>query len=252
MKSPLKAKPLNNPAESLERRLYDLALDRVLVPIPICILFVFMAIVEWYRWYVDVPPQPLLMSVLAVCVIAYFAFRFRGVWREIKQLKQGIAGEKAVGQFLERLRTDGAYVFHDVPGDKFNLDHVVIHGSGIYVVETKTLSKPDRGKTELHFDGLEVHRNDKPLPMNPVLQVSAASAWLAELLKESTGNRYSVRGLVTFPGWYIRSSKNTFSASIWVLNPKAIPSFISSQQLVLTSEEVNLIKFHLDRYIRAR
>ena len=38
-------------------------------------------------------------------------------------------GERAVGQYLERLRESGPRVFHDVPGVGFNLDHVVIVSS---------------------------------------------------------------------------------------------------------------------------
>lgn len=252
MKSPIKAKPLNNPAESLEKRLYDIAIDRFFFPIPLCIFFTVFAVYEWFRWYSGIPPQPVMFSIIALVTIIYFGVKMRSAWFEIKLIKQGIAGEKAVGQFLERLRVNGAYVFHDVPGDKFNLDHVVIHTSGIYVVETKTMSKPLNGKTELHFDGQRVLRNGKPLPMNPVPQVNAGSAWLSELLKESTGSKYSVRGVVTFPGWFIRSSMNTSNANTWVLNPKAIPSFISSQQIMLSTEQVNLVKFHLDRYIRSQ
>lgn len=252
MKSPIKAKPLNNPAESLERRLYDIALDRILVPIPVVIFSIAIAIYEWFRWFLDVPPKPITFSIIALGITLYFVIKARSVWPEIKAIKQGIAGEKAVGQFLERLRANGAFIFHDIPGDKFNLDHVVIHTSGIYVVETKTMSKPLSGKTELQFDGQSVLRNGKPLPMNPIPQVNAGSAWLSELLKESTGSKFLVRGVVTFPGWFIHSNANTSNANTWVLNPKAIPSFIKSQQVTLTIDQVNLAKFHLDRYIRAR
>jgi hypothetical protein len=69
-------------------------------------------------------------------------WRFFEVRVKIRQLRLGRDGERAVGQFLERLRDGGGQVFHDVPGDGFNLDHVVISPHGRYVVETKTLSKP--------------------------------------------------------------------------------------------------------------
>ena len=39
----------------------------------------------------------------------------------------------------------GAYVFHDVPADNFNIDHVVVSGQGIFAVETKGFTKPKRG-----------------------------------------------------------------------------------------------------------
>jgi hypothetical protein len=41
-------------------------------------------------------------------------------------LMQGREGEKAVGQYLERLRARGYQVLHDIPGENFNIDHVLI------------------------------------------------------------------------------------------------------------------------------
>lgn len=251
MKSPLKGKPLNNPGQSLEVRLNDIAVERVYFPLTISILFLYFAIYEWYRWYFEVELSPILWSVLAICVLIYSVWKIIRAFKEIKLVKQGIAGEKAVGQFLERLRSDGAEVFHDIQGENFNLDHVVIHRSGVYVVETKTMKKPASGKTELTFDGEQVLFGNKPLRRNPVPQVSAASAWLKELLAESSGRKIHVRGIVTFPGWYVRSSHNTKNSRIWVLNPKAIPSFVSKQSDVLSPEDVHLLKFHLGKFIRA-
>ncbi|RUO20160.1 nuclease-related domain-containing protein [Aliidiomarina haloalkalitolerans] len=251
MKSPLKSKPLNNPGESLEYRRNDIALERVFLPLIVAILMFVWAAFEWYRWLHVIPPNPYITTVLALGVIMWAAVRMTRAFKEIKLINQGILSEKAVGQFLERLRADGAEVFHDIQGESFNLDHVVIHRTGVYVVETKSLKKPESGKTELFFNGKEVLKEGKPLPRNPVVQVSAASVWLRQLIEESSGRRVSVKGIVTFPGWYIRSNHNTPKNLVWVLNPKAIPSFISKQSEILAVEDVNLLKFHLGKYIRA-
>ncbi|MCH8500781.1 MAG: NERD domain-containing protein [Aliidiomarina sp.] len=251
MKSPLKAKPLKNPGESLEQRRIDVAVDRVFFPLTVAIMMFFWALYEWYRWLFDIPLSPYLNTVLALGVIIWATFRIVRAFKEIKLINQGIASEKAVGQFLERLRADGAEVFHDIQGENFNLDHVLIHKSGVFVVETKSLNKPRSGKTELIYNGSEVLRSGKPLARNPVIQVSAASGWLRQLIYESTGRRVAVKGIVTFPGWYIHSNHNTPKNTVWVLNPKAIPSFITKQPETLSKEDVHLIKFHLGKYIRA-
>ena len=47
-----------------------------------------------------------------------------------------------MGQLLENLRADGARVFHDLVGEGLNIDHVVVSPHGIFVLETKTWSKP--------------------------------------------------------------------------------------------------------------
>jgi hypothetical protein len=138
LKSPIKARPLNNPGDSLDKRLQDVATDEILLYSLIALLFIIMALLEWWRWYVQVPPSPVFFTVCAVVASGYAAWKIRKALKKIKNIKLGLAGEKAVGQFLELLRENGAKVFHDVQGEKFNLDHVIIHPSGIYVVETKT------------------------------------------------------------------------------------------------------------------
>ena len=91
-------------------------------------------------------------------------------------------------------------------------------------------------KTELFFNGKEVLKEGKPLPRNPVVQVSAASVWLRQLIEKTLRTKsFSVKGIVTFPGWYIRSNHNTPKNLVWVLNPKAIPSFISKQSEDISS-----------------
>lgn len=251
MKSPLKFKPLNTPGESLEKQFNDTSLDEIFIPSVIAFLTTFFAAYEWYRWYFDVSLHPLFMTFIALTVIVWASVKFVRGLKKIKLIKQGIASEKAVGQYLERLRANGAEVFHDIQGENFNLDHVVIDKSGVYVVETKALSKPLSGKTELIYDGSEILRYGKPLPRNPVAQVSAASGWLKELIYESTGRQVAVKGIVAFPGWYISSKHNTPKNTVWVLNPKAIPAFIAKQGEKLTSEDVQLLKFHLGKYIRS-
>lgn len=251
-KSPLKSKPLNNPGESLEKRLINIVFDDILFFLIMAIVAIVLALVEWYRWYSDAPPSPIVMSVFAAVVVAIAAWKvFRGL-RAAGAVKLGIAGEKAVGQFLERLRVQGAQVFHDIEGEKFNLDHVVIHRSGIYVVETKMMSKPGRGKTELEFDGIQIKYHGKAIMGDPITQVNAASYWLSELLTESTGRKIPVRGVVVFPGWYINTSDAGRRTKVWVLNPKALPTFIENQPDQLPAEDVHLCAYHLSRFIRTK
>lgn len=54
----------------------------------------------------------------------------------------GYEGEIAVGQELNQLMLDGYRVYHDFPGDKFNIDHIVVGPPGVFAVETKARSKP--------------------------------------------------------------------------------------------------------------
>lgn len=46
-------------------------------------------------------------------------------------ISKGPNGERAVGQYLELLREQGVKVFHDIPSDNFNLDHVLVSRSRV-------------------------------------------------------------------------------------------------------------------------
>jgi len=37
---------------------------------------------------------------------------------------------------------------------------------------------------------------------------------------------------------------------VWILNPKALPTFISNEPVMLKDTDVHLTAFHLSRYIR--
>jgi len=156
-----------------------------------------------------------------------------------------------VGQFLEKLREKGSQVFHDIPSKGFNLDHVVIHESGIYVIETKTYSKPQRGESKVIFNGESVSFNGHKENKKPIIQVNAAANWLAEMLLESTGRQFKIKPVVVFPGWYIEATSEAKFTNAWVLNPKALPTFIGNSKKQLKLEEVKMASYHLSRYIRS-
>ena len=196
MKSPLKSRPLKNPGESVDRHLHDVVYDDILTYTMITFVLVVLAVLEWWRWFSKTPPVPWAYTFLAAVAVVVSIWKIRGALQKVQRLKLGRDGEKAVGQFLDRLRESGAQIFHDIPGAGFNLDHVVIHRTGLYVVETKTLSKPDRGEARLVDDGQTVTRNGLAPERNPIVQVRAARRWLSELVEESTGRKFPVRAVV--------------------------------------------------------
>ncbi|ABW66902.1 nuclease-related domain-containing protein [Desulfosudis oleivorans] len=250
MKSPLKDKPLRNPGESLDIELKDTLVADLLLYYVFACFMVLLAILEWWRWFKSSSPTPVPYTVVATTVILIAMFQHVRLRAKAKNLRLGRDSEKAVGQYLELLRETGAKVFHDIPGKGFNLDHVVIHETGIYVVETKALSKPDRGETRLVYNGENVLKNGLAPDRNPIDQVRAARNWLVNLLKESTGKKISARPVVVYPGWYIQPTAEAKSSDVWVLNPKALPAFIAHSKPQLSAEDVNLCAYHLGRYVR--
>jgi len=249
-KSPIKDKPLRLPGQSLEeerRRLFE---DRLETPFVLALCFTLVAALDWWREVADLPPSPRTFTVAAVLLIAFTAWRFLKTVPRIRAIKQGIEGEKAVGQFLERLRAEGYQVFHDVVGAGFNVDHVLIGPGGIYTIETKTWSKPARGEPKIRFDGEQITVAGREPERDPVIQARAQASWLKSLLAESTGCAYDVFPVVVFPGWYIEQGEGTLR-NIWVLEPKALAKFLANAPQRLDPEAIKLASFHLSRFIRS-
>lgn len=251
MKSPLKDKPLRNPGESIDNQLNDLLSDEILPYIMISCFMIMLSMMEWHHWYFKATPSPWIYSLFALIAVIYSAVKIFRALKKAKALKQGRDGEKAVGQYLENLRENGAKVFHDIPGENFNLDHVVICKSGLYVIETKTYSKPDKGEAKIIFNGDAIFLNGKIKTDKPIIQVRAASKWLNDLIQETTGLKLTVKPVIVFPGWFIEPTSESKTSDVWVLNPKALPTFIGNSKDQLSIEQVRMVSGHLSRYVRS-
>lgn len=252
MKSPIKERPLNNPGESLERRVQEIRYDEYLAPAIWATFAVVMAGLEWWRWFFQTPLSPWAYTILAVAVVAYAVRKILKACSKVKNYEQGLEGEKSVGQFLETLRSKGALVLHDIGGDGFNLDHVVIHPTGIYVIETKALSKPDQGKAELIFDGERITKDGMEQDRNPLTQVTAQSRWLRDQLKESTGHTFPIRPVVLYPGWYVKPTDEARGSHVWVLNPTGLPVYMAHEEEKLSPEDMHLCHSRMALLVRSK
>lgn len=249
-KSPIKDKPLRYPGQSLDQQRTKLLDDKLLAPVMVAVFMVALAGLEWWRYYHPRPFNPIMYSLIAILTVAYASWK---VWRTIpalRQLRLASEGEKAVGQFLERLREDGYQVFHDLIGTDFNVDHILIGPAGIFTIETKTWSKPIRGEAKIKFDGEVLSVAGLEPDRNPVIQAHAQTAWIKSLLTESTGRNLYVFPVVLFPGWFIDQPEGSMRR-LWALEPKALPKFLENAPQRLTPEEIKLASFHLSRFIRS-
>lgn len=246
--SPLKQRPLRQAGQFLDEEMARLSY-KILDFVVLGTVAVVLTLGEWYRWYFSFPPSPWILTTSALVVCAYCWIKIASLQDARRAAQQGRDGERVVGQQLETLRTKGVKVLHDVPGDRWNIDHVLIGAEGIFCVETKTISKR-KGTTEITYDGQQVRIDGLVPDRDPIAQIKAASHWLRDFLKERTGKDYPVRSVLLYPGWYI--SKQPAGADVWVLNEKAFPAFLEAEQLQLMSEEVELAHACLCDYVRLR
>lgn len=249
-KSPLTDKPLRNPGQSLDEEIDSLLNDDAMTYFIGSTFVIMLAALEWWRWYMEAPYAPNLYTIAAIIVTAFSVYKIVKIKKKLKHLRQGRDGERAVGQYLEGLRETGCRVFHDIVGNGFNLDHVVISQHGVFVIETKTYSKPEKGEAKIVIAGEQILINSLPCKSDIITQAKAEANWLKGILRESSGKDIMVKPVVVFPGWYVDSSSASKSLNVWILNPKALPTYIENAPEILTKEDMMLLSYHISRYIR--
>ena len=168
--------------------------------------------------------------VLSVLCVAFAIWKFRKVRREIETWRLGENGEQYVGQILEaEMRPLGYDVFHDMQidksGRKMNIDHVLIGKNGVYLVETKTWRKPERGSPEIEYKNGVLYKAGQKVDDRPIREAFGLAKEASRLFHDITGRSYYVKPILVFAGWYHRANM-THDSPILFLNEKRLSSFL--------------------------
>ena len=163
----------------------------------------------------------------------------------------GRDGDRVVGQLLEPLRSEGYRVFHDIPGEGFNIDHAIIGPAGIFTIDTKTRSKLAAGRPEMVYDGNTVCLQHAVPDEWPIVQARAQASWLSEILSDARPTRVKVRPVVVVPEWYVERTGTRSKDDVWVLTPEALESFLDHVPGRLSPDEIQLAATCLTSYCRS-
>ena len=251
MKNPLKEKAKRLPGQSLDEKLSDYV-DRELMSYFIFIVFCIVIIInEWIRFIWSIQPKPIPLSLVGLIIIVYCVYKIINNKITARNIIQGREGERLVGQKLEELRSEGCLIYHDILGEGFNIDHVVISPKGIFTIETKTWCKRD-GNQKIWFDGNKLEVNGHNPDRDPVAQCFAQANSLKQIFRESTGKDFPVKPVIVFPGWFVDSDSTRLAQErgFWLLNPEVLSSFMSNLPIVYNEEELKMLSFNLTRYIK--
>jgi len=89
-------------------------------------------------------------------------------------------GERATGEYLDRLCAKGCPIVHDIVGDGFNIDHVLLATAVIFTIEAKTRSKLIKGNAVVSDDGTQILVNGYEVG-GVLIQAKAQAQWTHEL-----------------------------------------------------------------------
>lgn len=251
-KNQFKQKPLHTPGESIQKEI-DRVLNEQIVfrCLGLGVLLAF-TIFEWIHYLFKTPFSPLLLTVITISYSIYFFWFTRKTLPHLKSLNMGLIGEKLVAEYLEELRSQDCFIFHDIDCESFNIDHIVVSPQGIFVIETKTFRKPERGSPIVEFNGEEILVNNRKPERNPIEQVCALRNWLRDFLYENTGHQYPIFGIVLIPEWYVIKKGNKGKEDIKVFNPKVFLSFMKKCPVVLQKEDIFLISSRISDFVRKK
>lgn len=209
-RSPLTQDLLREPGHALRQQLEESRLDVLFWVMLASVMPLLLLATHLAQSYLLHAPESIVRFIflggLALACIAYGMWRAVGVSRRTDALKLGLDAELAAGQELDQLMRQGAAVYHDFPAEKFNVDHIVIAPQGVFAVETKGYSKPNRGRGDedarVEFDGRTLKFPTRTTA-KPLEQAERQAQWLAKWLSSATGEPVGVVPVLALPGWFV-------------------------------------------------
>lgn len=253
-RSPLTKNMLRTPGESLRREIDELEIDhRAFLALAFAFPFILLSFTLFQVLLSDLSEPVWLWVAFAIgtfVAVAWLLKRIYGIKERIRRATLGMEGEIATGEELNQLMLSGCHVFHDIPFDYGNIDHVVISRSGVFSVETKTLSKENESgshKATVDFTKNVVQFSDRNWRL-PLDQLETNARWLSLYLTKSTGNDVKVEPMLALPGYFIK--KRVGKGSVFVFNPTQPKKFFVNSRVVLDPEQIQRIAHQVDQLCR--
>lgn len=236
------------PGQSLDDRIREVIERQISDRILFVGMIGVMTVMEWLKWALKPEPRPDLYTLLFVVLIAIITPSIIRTRKQIRALRLGRDGERAVGQTLEQLRRYGYRVFHDILGPSWNIDHIVIGPGGVFTVETKTLSKPLKGRAIIRHENRSLKKGPFDLS-NHLDQARAQATYVQAWLKDVTGQHYEVQPTLVFPGWCIDACDAR--SEVWVMEPKDLIKRVQTLDAQLSTDRIKAAASALSNEIRS-
>jgi hypothetical protein len=254
LRTPLTRPLLRTPGESLRNRIQE-ATDAIFEGIFVVAVFPSLIggifLVQAYISGRRIESSLLVGVIIWFIFTAYFVIKIFRILPRRRDLRLGLQGELAVAEELNRLMLNGYHVYHDLPAEKFNIDHIVVGKSGVFAVETKTRSKRKTGRgqqdAEVTYDGRRL-QFPGGYDENAISQTVSQAIWLQNWLSSAVGEKIATEPILTLPGWFVKRIKPD---GIPVLNAKEIPKFIMyDRKPVLSDSMITRITHQIDQRCR--
>ncbi len=229
--------------EALDEKLTDDIMGLILFPM----LMVFVLVLSHPKDWIS----PVICFLISAGSAVFFGRRIYRTTRSKSNHRLGFEGERFVGEELSRLIVHKFEIYHDVPFENFNLDHVLVGPRGVFLVETKTRRKPldDSGdaKYRVRFDGKFLHW-PWGQDAHGIEQAKNNAKTLGNWLSSATAENVRAIPILTLPGWMV--DRKAAANGIYVLNPKEIFGVCSSLPQIINDQQIQRICHQLNQKCR--
>lgn len=251
-RSPLSQHLLRSPGESLRSELDDRIWDLAgyLMVLPLIPLTFYAVQLQHALVAGGVFKISGVFVVVGLMGFAYVSFQTIKIMRMIWKLRLGYEAELAMGQELDQLMRQGAVVFHDVPAAGFNIDHVLVAPNGVFAIETKGRSKPNRDRgtedAKVIYDGSGLNFPGW-VETKPLEQARRQAVWLSKWLTSAVGEAVTVRPVLALPGWWVERKSR---GDVLLISGREAPSILKAKQEALPDSMIKRIAHQLEQRCR--
>lgn len=253
-KLPLTKRYLRSPGESLRLRIETLG-NKISDTLVWLLASPVLLAIGVYALLTDSLPLGAIIIALALAAMVYLGLRLENQAKLRRDHHLGFLGERAVGEELNQLMSNGWFVFHDVPfhdnpGAKpFNVDHVVVGTGGLFAIETKTRRKRKASAGhEVAFTGqhLEYPWGSEHWGVN---QAQERANHLGQWLSKKLQTDITATPVLVLPGWFVH---RTGKSDLRVINEGEIPALFRNEHKAgrLNPETASSISALLDERCR--
>ena len=177
--------------------------------------------------------------------------------KQIRNCRKGLDGERYVGAIIEKTSSKNSFVFHDVICEKnnqgkvkpFNIDHVIVSTKGIFAIDAKNWSLPDReyNQADFVFDNGELIDSTGVIQKDLMQKIESQAKFIEDKIYEWIGKRYQVFRVGIMIGAYVQNVQSDFK-KYWFINDGAFLGFFERESDKIPLNDVLRISDSLRRF----
>lgn len=250
--------------EGLQEKIRDIEFN-VYETMIIPAFFVMLTILLWLfcldlKWIKFNTATAIIYTIVTLFFIIRAFRKVKALRKSLNNYRKGLEGERLVGEVLNKLSNDNTFIFHDIPGDRFNVDHIIVSTRGVFVIETKHF---DRSKChEFIFDGNMIYRQmkDGARYLCPKLlpQMDGEAKFIQNEIENRTEMKIPIIKVAVLIGCFIHtpaendSNQNMkkYFSKYWIVNEKLLSSMFLEEKEIYDDSVVKLIASHIKELVK--